>query len=304
MTRHIAAVAVALCLSSSPVSAQTPEPQTTVLTVKSSASLHKSPTTASATVGTAPSGTLLEVRRNLGSWVQVSWPAGENGLAYVHVSSGTIARGTVPNPYRIVATSASQTPASAAPAAPLAAMTPAEQAAIAARTSAISEYVSLPSHTVGLGGRMSAATLAFSAPTFGGTVRTWWGNRLGMQFEVSRNRFDSVGAPGYVTSIQFAPSVLYSLPDSVTGSLWLRPYVGGGGNLYRATAADPARPISDAVTEKGLGFQAFGGAEATFPGAPRFALSADVGYRWSHTTLGGMEPRKIGFSLAGHWYVK
>jgi hypothetical protein len=302
MTRHIAAVAVALCLSSSPVSAQIAEPQTLALTVKTPANVHKSPTTASPVIGKASRGTVLEITRNLGSWVQVPWADGEKGLAYVHVSAGTIASAVAPPANRVSATSALQPAATAAPAsaAPLAAAAPAEQATIAGRQSgSASEYVTLPRHVVGLGGRMSAA-----GPGFGGTARTWWRNRLGLQFEMSRDRFDAIGTTGHVTSFQFAPSLLYSLPDGVMSGLWLRPYVGGGGAFYRASVSDPAVSATSLAAEKGMGFQTFGGAEATFAGVPRFALSADVGYRWSHTALGGLEPDKIGFSLSGHWYVK
>jgi hypothetical protein len=304
MTRHVAAVAVALCFSSirvsaqAPVSAQIVDPQ--AITVNAATNVHKSPTTASAIVGTAPRGTVLEISRSLGSWVQVPWPGGDNGLAYVHVSSGTIARYVNTEPGRAASMPASQPPAPAASVAPLAAAAPA-QTAIADRTGpAGSVYVALPRHVVGLGGRMNAAP----APGFGATARTWWRNRLGLQFEMSRDRFDRIGAPGSITSIQFAPSVLYSLPDSVTAGLWLRPYAGGGASLYRATVNDPAVLVADIVTEKGLGFQTFGGVEATFAGMPRFAVSADIGYRWSQTTLGGLEPSKVGFALSGHWYVK
>ena len=118
-------------------------------------------------------------------------------------------------------------------------------------------YISLPSHIFGLGGRMSAST-----PGFGVTARKWWGNRLGFQFEASRYRLESVTAPGHVTSFQFAPSVLYSLPDGVSNSLWVRPYLGGGGSMYRATLSVGTSGLEDAV-DKALGLQAFGGAEAT-----------------------------------------
>ena len=112
MIRHVAAVAVALCLSSSPVSAQTAEPQAiTALTVKTPANVHKSPTTASPIVGTASRGAVLEVTRNLGSWVQVPWAEGEKGLAYVHVSSGTIARSTAPQADGAAAAAALHAPA-------------------------------------------------------------------------------------------------------------------------------------------------------------------------------------------------
>ena len=138
--------------------------------------------------------------------------------------------------------------------------------------------------------------MSASTPGFGVTARKWWGNRLGFQFEASRYLLDSVAAPGHVTSFQFAPSVLYSLPDGVSNSLWVRPYLGGGGSIYRATLSGGTSGLADSV-DKAMGLQAFGGAETTFSGVPRFALSADVGYRWSQTTFAGFEPRKIGFSL-------
>ena len=86
--------------------------------------------------------------------------------------------------------------------------------------------------------------------------------------------------------------MLYSLPDSVTNSVWFRPYLGAGPRLYRANL------------ETGLGYEAFGGAEVTLSAMPQVALSADMGYRWSRPSINGFEPRQIGFSLSGHWYVK
>jgi hypothetical protein len=29
-----------------------------------------------------------------------------------------------------------------------------------------------------------------------------------------------------------------------------------------------------------------------------------MGYRWSRPSIDGFQPRQIGFSLSGHWYVK
>jgi hypothetical protein len=65
MIRHVAAVAVALCLSSSPVSANH-EPQATALTVKTLANVHKSQPPP-ARRRDAPGGTVPEITRNLGS---------------------------------------------------------------------------------------------------------------------------------------------------------------------------------------------------------------------------------------------
>lgn len=298
MIRHVSAVAIALCLSAPWLSAQTTGPQSTELTVKTaSANVHKSPSIGSPIIGKAQSGTVLEIRRNLGSWVEVPWPGGERGVAFLHVNAGSIARRSLPDPNRVAATPAPRMPASATP---ITSGARAEQITTADQVgSRRPVYISLPSHIVGLGGRMSA-----SAPGFGATARAWWGNRLGLQFEVSRYLLDSVEAPGHLTSIHFAPSVLYSLPDGVTNSLWVRPYLGAGSSLYRATLSGGTSGLEDSATDKGLGFQAFGGGEATFSGVPRFALSADIGYRWSRTSFAGFEPGKIGVSLSGHWYVK
>jgi len=64
MTRHVLALAVALCASTSTVSAQAPAPLDSQLTVKTTpAELHKSPTVASTVIGKAQIGTVLDVRR-------------------------------------------------------------------------------------------------------------------------------------------------------------------------------------------------------------------------------------------------
>jgi hypothetical protein len=53
-----------------------------------------------------------------------------------------------------------------------------------------------------------------------------------------------------------------------------------------------------------MGYEAFGGAEATLAAMPQLSISADVGYRWSRPSINGFEPRQVAFSLSGHWYVK
>jgi hypothetical protein len=286
MIRQVSAVAIALLLNGASVSAQLAGPQNPAFTVTSaSADVHKFPSIASPIIGKAPRGAALEILRNLGSWVEVPWPGAEGAVAFVHVNSGTVTGGSVADPNRIVMTAAPPIPASA---------TPTTSGARAEQIMALDQpvsrramYVSLPSHTVGLGARMSAST-----PGFGATTRVWWGNRLGIQLELSRYVLNGINVPGHMTSIDFSPSVLYSLPDGMTGSFWLRPYLGAGPSWYRAS------------TEKGLAYQVFGGGETTFSGAPRFVLSADIGYQWSRMSVVGFEPNKIAFSLSGHWYVK
>jgi hypothetical protein len=37
---------------------------------------------------------------------------------------------------------------------------------------------------------------------------------------------------------------------------------------------------------------------------PQFSISAELGYRWLRPSFDGFEPRQLGFSLSGHWYVR
>src|SRR5512145_3141691 len=88
MIRHAAVVALAVLVTSSSVSAQSME-----FTVKvQSATVHKSPSTGSPVIGRAPRGTVLEVTRDIGTWVKIAWPDAEDGVGYVHQSVGSMAQ--------------------------------------------------------------------------------------------------------------------------------------------------------------------------------------------------------------------
>ena len=305
MIRHAAAVAVALSLCPSFVRAQTTE-----FTVNlASASVHKGPSTGSPVIGRASRGTVLEVTRHLGDWVKVTWTEAPDSVGYVHLSTGSVApRGTAPKAGAPVPSRSTSAPsrASVAPSRPAAdtgtprrTVLQPEQASVhdhAAPAEAI--YINPPAHVVGVGGQVSGSTLGF-----GGSLRVWSQKRLGVQFDVSRYAVTNPALPGRVTSVQLAPSVLYSLPDRVTDYFWLRPYVGGGAKLQRETFNEPAAP-GVALSEKKLGYQAFGGTEITFPTVPRFALSADLGYRWGTAAFPGFEVGGFGFSFSGHWYLR
>jgi hypothetical protein len=299
MLRHVAAVAVALCLSSAPVYAQT-----TVLTVNAaSAGIYKSPSTGSPAIGNAPIGAVLQVTRELGSWVKVSWPDAQDGAGYVHVTVGSIAHGVDSDANRAAASPRSATE----PAAPAPTSVQAEVDRIAARlqqpASRRPAYITPASHVVGLGamvGRMGGSTFGF-----GVTARAWHHNRLGIQLEVSRYGLTGNAVPGRVTSFEFEPSVLYSVPDRVGDYLWLRPYVGSGATLHRQTLSSVTPGVGDSVSDSGLGIKAFGGGELTFASAPQLALSVDAGYRWSRATqFAGFKVDGLGVSVSGHWYVK
>ena len=289
MIRLASAVAIALILFTTPVFAQS-TPIAELRVSQTAADVHRFPSIASPIIGRVVAGTVVEIKRNLGSWVEVPWPNAETGTAFLHVNAGTIAPRSP-----VVASSGLQAAVSeilavAAAATATVSRTTDARAGQPARNGQAprppTSYVSLPSHRLAMGASMTP-----SKPEFGATARTWWRHRLGAQFHASRPRLHSADGRS-LESTQFAPSVLYSLPEAVTDSLWLRPYAGAGPRLYRANL------------ETRLGYEAFGGVEVTLAALPQFTLSGDFGSRWSRPSFGGFEPRRTGFLLSGHWYVK
>lgn len=301
MMRHVAAVAVVVCLSPAWLSAQT-----TRFTVSAaSATVHKSPSTGSPVVGKAGRGMVLVVTRELGSWVRVTWPTAEDGVAYVHVTMGSIARGSTPDASRVAGSPATSPrtapePSSATNArveSPRASQPPASTRRVPAPTRPV--YVTPTTHIVGLGGRMSGSTTGLGA-----SVRVWGRDRIGIQFTVARSELTSSVGPERLASMNIEPSVLYSLPDHVGDYVWLRPYLGSGASLRRQTFSSGLPGVLDSRSDTGFGVQAFGGGEFTFSSVPRFALSADLSYHWLRTPVTGFELDGLGVSVSGHWYVK
>ena len=291
MIRHFVAVAIAVLLNAAQVFGQNAPMPVAELVVNVTADLYKSPTTASEIIGKAPRGTALPINRNLGSWFEVPWPEGPAGIAFVHVNSGRI----MPRSTTTAAPAGGAREAVAQIAAVAAAATAANRYESSSANSGMSanrvaarqaDYVSLPQHQIGIGALLNTSTLRF-----GGSARTWWGRRLGVEFSVSRPELESADGQ-LIPSTQLAPSVLYSLPEGVTDSMWVRPYVGGGPRFYGANL------------ERRMGYETFGGVEATIAAMPQFALSGEVGYRWARPSLSDFMPRQIAFSVSGHWYVK
>ena len=106
--------------------------------------------------------------------------------------------------------------------------------------------------------------------------------------------------PERLGSTQFAPSVIYAIADYVSDSVWLRPYVGGGGAFVQVDVEERhAGGDNAAVTDSSFGLRAFGGVEVTLPNVPRFAVSADLGYQWSKQPFPGFEVGGLGFSVSG-----
>jgi len=290
MFRHVAAVIiVVLCLGSSSALAQSAD-----ITIKvAAAEVHVTPSLGSPVIGHAPRGMVLQVTREVGDWVKVSWPQDKGGVGYVLVNEGTLghrgANGIQPPQAAQPAMSMGQVPSAPAPVQePPSQLTPGAPAG--------RQYTVPLSHRVGVGGLMSGSDLGF-----GVSGRGWWHNHVGVQVALSRISTTSPFLPTHVTSTEFSPSVMYSFPDAVTDDVWIRPYAGGGLNLRRQRFG--SETTRDLVSDSYYGMQLFGGAEFSIAGAPRLALSADIGYR-SRSQFVGMELGGMGFTLAGHWYIR
>jgi SH3 domain-containing protein len=291
MIRQAAAVVVVLLLSPSWVTAQGTE-----LTVNvASASVHKSPTTSSQVIGHAARGAKLQVTRNVGDWVKVSWPAAVDGVGYVRSNIGSMAQASTSKTQ--VPNSAASSPAQTAPR--LKAATTAEQAQTGNRlpVRAAAPKRGTASHMFGLGAHLGGPTFGI-----GGSARAWAHGRLGLQFELSRYEVSSPIDLGTMTSTEFGPSALYAFNDRVADYTWLRPYVGAGLNFYRSSITSPA--FGTDVSDSRYGSQLFGGAELSFASVPQVAISTQLSYRWFNEPSPGLDLGGMGLSVAAHWYLK
>jgi hypothetical protein len=249
-----------------------------------SANVHKAPSIASPVIGQAPQGVVLEVRRDLGSWVKIPWPVAPDGVGYVHTSMGIRTGAAMPR-----ATGGNALGGE-----------PAEQVAAGNRPAAlVSRYVVPPAHVVGLGGQVGGSTIGA-----GINARTWFHQRLGVQLEVSRTSLAGPIASEQLTATQLAPSLLYSLSNLVTDYVWVRPYLGAGPRVVRRTFGVASQSGGAALSRSSVGLQTFGGSELTFANMPRFSVSTDLRYGWFENTDPDFELDGLGFSVSGHWYVK
>jgi hypothetical protein len=161
------------------------------------------------------------------------------------------------------------------------------------------EFTDTPiTHIFGIGG------LVGSTRSFGATTRVWPSDRLGIQLAFTRDAMTSDVGAGRVTSIRVESGVVFALFDHVSDYVWIRPYVGSALSVRRQTLKVSAPAGPESVSDNGMGFRAFGGSELTFAGAPRFGLSAELGYRRFPTPFSGFEADRLSVSIAGHWYLK
>ena len=317
MGRYAAAIAVLVVMGTSPAYAQ----DTHFVVMTTSADIHKAPSTGSAVIGKAARGKTFEVRRELGSWVSVSWPDAEDGVAYLHVAWGRLSHGAAVQTTAVqsgaVQAGGGQAPLSPATGAaqsaarPLSAAVPATesepfardvQSAQPPRTSTLSPSgLRLPSHVVGFGGRIGMREMGFAA-----TGRAWTHGPLGLQIEAGQSTYTPGAVTGQLRSMQLAPSVIFSLPDLVTNALWVRPYAGGGINLHRATLRSAFGGANE--VEQVIGSHIIGGAEFTSANVPQFAVSADLRQQWAPTifsdTFTDFDLGGFGVAFSAHWYVK
>jgi hypothetical protein len=292
MIRHAAAVAVVMCLCSTPIQAQS-----TLFTVNVvSADIYKGPSTGSPVIGHTQRGAAFDVTRELGSWVKIAWPEAADGIGYLHVTTGSVTRPNAPGQQASL-TSGRTEPRSASP--QPTSLRGGSAAALEQPTLKRPVYVTPATHIIGLGGRLGGSALGF-----GGSARGWQHERLGIQFEVSHYALDTTDASGRVTSLQFEPSALYSLPNSITDSLWLRPYVGSGINFNHQTWNSPALSVGPSISANSTGLRIFGGSEMTVASVPQIAVSAELGYHWATNKFAGADFGGLGVSVSGHWYVK
>jgi opacity protein-like surface antigen len=294
MVRLVPAVAIAVFMSPAVVAAQS-----TVFTVTTAAvDVHKSPSVGSPIVGRALRGRQLEVTREVGDWVRVSWPESSDGMGFVRRSLGSLAQGTAP------ASSASSASAASTSAQPVSQsaldvrndVAAVQRAALSADSTPPSQYVLPPSHRFGIGGLMNGTTVGFGA-----SGRGWSRRGLGVQIELSRFSVTDAATLGRVNSLVFAPNVIYSPRSHVNDSFWIRPYFGGGATFSASKLSDGS--TTESLSENKTSWQVLGGTELTLPNAPRFAISADVRYGPSRTPF-GVEFGGVGFSVGGHWYIK
>lgn len=326
MIRHFAAIALVLSVTPVPVYAQAQDAHFTVTNI--TADVHKSPSTGAPVIGKAASGEVFTVTRELGSWVKISWPAAEDGVGYLHVSWGRLSHGPLPVVSQTIAPGPPRATQVASRTAPVArpvtqttstattngstantnANTNANAQANRAGAAQVQQQINSTAlastrpteHLIGIGARMGS-TMGYGISGRGAITQ-----HLGVQMEFSRYAPSSIIAPEKMTSVQFAPSVMFSLPDKLTDYIWVRPYVGGGLTMYRHTL-NSGIPGDLALTDSGIGEQLFGGTALAFASAPRFTLSFDYGYRWADAPLApfaGTELAGKGLSISGHWYVK
>jgi hypothetical protein len=155
-----------------------------------------------------------------------------------------------------------------------------------------------PTHRFGVGGQVGG-----SAVGAGFSARGWTSSqKFGVQLDVTHQSMANDVFFTRMSSTQVGPRVLYAFRDHVSDSTWVRPYVGAGAHVLRASVSDPATGLSTSDTR--MAAQFFGGAELTLSAVPRLGLSADVGYQWYQSPFVGYTLDGMMVGVSAHWYLK
>jgi len=291
MTRMWIAIAAVLCLTASTVHAQ----NTHFIVSTPSASVYKAPTNVSPVVGEAKQGATLEVTRDVGSWVKVAWSNAPDGVGYIRKSAGTMGALGPAVPAASATKAAAAAPASAsAPRAASAQGVP----VVRSQPAAVPTGYVAPTHRFGVGGQVGG-----SAVGAGFSARGWTSSqKFGVQIDVTHSSMSNDVFFTRMSSTQIGPRVLYAFSDHVSDSTWVRPYVGAGAHVLRASVNDPVTGLSTSDTR--MAAQFFGGAELTLSAVPRLGLSADVGYQWYQSPFVGYTLDGMMVGVSAHWYLK
>jgi hypothetical protein len=299
MTRMRIAIAAAFCLTATTVHAQG-----THFTVSAaSASVYKAPTNVSPVIGEAKQGATLEVTRDVGSWVKVTWAKAPDGVGYVRKTAGTMgslgpAVAAAPSPGASRAASVAGSPAPAAPGSAPRAATSQTGPGVRTQPAALPAGYVAPSHRFGVGGQVGG-----SAVGSGFSARGWSkSQKYGVQFDVTHHSMTNDVFFTQMSSTQFGPRVLYAFRDHVSDSTWLRPYAGAGAHVLRVSVTDPLTGVAESDTR--MAAQFFGGTELTLSAVPRLGLSADVGYQWYQSPFVGYTLDGMMMTVSAHWYFK
>jgi len=293
MIRRAAAVVLALTLNPALVRAQD-----IVFTVNvPSADVYKGPSNVTPVIGHVSSGTVLPVSRNLGSWIKVPWPKGPDGFGFVHVTMGRLTPAGANS--RVASPSSSSTSQSTAGS--TTPQTPAPPARTSASRPVVTHHrsnLTPAEHNLGVGGLIGTMS------TYGANARMWPTTHIAIQFGLTRDALTSTAGDSRMTSVQFEPGVMYGFFDHVSDYVWLRPYVGSTVSFRHQTLKPTSPSDVEPVSDNGLGFRFFGGTELMFASAPRFGVSADLGYRRYPTPFAGFEIDPLSMTIAGHWYIR
>jgi len=134
---------------------------------------------------------------------------------------------------------------------------------------------------------------------YGVNARLWTESQIGFEFGWGRHsESESVAGVKVDAKWDVIPvSALYSIMHYDAGSVYIRPYVGGGINIGRISASASGYGESYSDSETKIGGQGFGGVEFTFTSAPRLSIGFDAGYYKVNESKGGLGRLMVNYYL-------